>query len=159
MRREARAGLTLGKDVRTIHPQLMLKRGIAWLVSTAALAGCMQEGATAPSLVPDSGPGGSPAVRDRAMADVVERIAAASCDREQSCSTIGPGATFGSRQECQNTFRAKYGKELSVSSCPGGIDKGGVDDCLSSLEAGQCSGTADVISRAATCSTKSMCIR
>jgi hypothetical protein len=137
----------------------MLKHTLAWLASTVALAGCMQEGAAAPSVVPDSGPGGSPAVRDRAVADVVERIATSSCDREQSCSTIGPGATFGSRQECQNTFRAKYAKELSVSSCPGGIDKGGLDDCLSSLEAGQCSGTADVISRAATCSTKSMCIR
>jgi hypothetical protein len=151
--------LTLGTGVHTIYSQLMLNHGIAWLVSTVVLAGCMQEGTAAPSVVPDSGPGGSPQVREHAMTDVLDRIAKASCDREQSCSTIGPGATFGSLQECLNTFHVKYAKELSVGNCPGGIDKGGLEDCLSSLDAGQCSGTADSISRSATCSTKSICIK
>ena len=146
--------------VHTIYPQLMLKHRIAWLVSTVALAGCMQEGGpAAPSLVPDSGPGGSPEARDRAMAGVVDSIAKASCDREQSCNTIGPGATFGSMQECLSTFHAKYAKELSVGNCPGGIDKGGFDDCISSFEASQCSGPDEAITRTATCSTKSICIK
>jgi Family of unknown function (DUF6184) len=137
----------------------MLKHRMAWLVSTIALAGCMQEGAAAPSVVPDTAPGGSPEAREHAVAGVLDRIVKASCDREQSCSTIGPGATFGSLQECQNTFHAKYAKELSVGNCPGGIDDGGLKDCLTSLDAGQCSGPEDSITRSATCSTKSICIK
>jgi len=137
----------------------MLKHRVAWLASTFALAGCMQEGAAAPSVVPESGPGGSPDVRQHVIADVIDRIAKASCDREQSCNTIGPGATFGSTQECLSTFHAKYARELSAGNCPGGIDKGGLDDCISSFEASQCGGPDEAITRTATCSTKSLCIK
>jgi len=137
----------------------MIERRIAWMVTMVGLAGCMQEGAAAPSVVPDSGPAGSPQAREQAVAGVLDRITKATCDREQSCNTIGPGATFGSRQECQDTVRAKYARDLSVASCPGGMDKNALDDCLTSLDAGQCSGPGDSITRDASCSTKSICLR
>jgi hypothetical protein len=136
----------------------MIERRVAWMVSAVALAGCVQEG-TVPRIVPDSGPAGSPEARERAMGGVLDRIVKATCDREQSCNTIGPGATFGSRQECENDARGKYAKDLNVANCPGGIDQGGYEDCLTSLDSGQCSGPGDSITRGATCSTKSICVK
>lgn len=144
----------------------MRARRFAWGVAALAAAapigggGCVQEGVVAPSVaVPDSGPTSTTEAREHAVAGVVDRIARATCDREQSCNTIGPGATFGSLEDCRDTIRTKYAKELSASECPGGIDKSALDDCLGSLDSGQCSGPGDEITRAATCSTKSMCLK
>lgn len=134
---------------------------IALLVlAAAAFAGCAEEGPAggAHAVVPETASGPNDA-RERAVTAVVERIAGATCDREQSCNTIGPGATFASREDCMTAVRAKYGKDLSLSMCPGGIDSGPLDDCVKSLDAGQCSQPGDAITRSATCPVKAMCIK
>jgi len=133
---------------------------VAAFALVAALSGCVEEGPAGPrAAVPGTGATGSNEARSSAMAGVLDRISAATCDREQSCNTIGPGATFPSREVCVATIQDKYGKDLSVGMCPGGIDGAALDDCLKSLEAGQCSGTADTISRSASCPVKAMCIK
>lgn len=90
---------------------------------------------------------------------VVERLADATCQREQSCGTIGPGAYFGTREQCMATMRSKLLPKLNVSECPGGIDKDVVDSCITSFEASECAQPGDAITRNARCPTADLCLK
>jgi hypothetical protein len=90
---------------------------------------------------------------------VVEHIAEATCDREQSCGTIGPGAYFSSREVCMQSMREKLGPKLSFSMCPSGLDGAAVDSCVSSLRSTECTTPGDQITRSARCSVSDLCMK
>jgi hypothetical protein len=100
-----------------------------------------------------------PEVRDPAWAEALGGIADATCDREQSCGTIGPGGYFHSREECMATVRAKTERGVSAAQCHGGVDRDAYQRCLDSLEAGECDRPGDAITRAARCDAADLCIR
>jgi hypothetical protein len=132
---------------------------LALAVATLTIPSCAEERAGARAPLSGTDPAWPPAVRDPAWEEALGKIANATCDREQSCGTIGPGAYFKSREECLATVRDKTVRGVSQVDCPGGIDRGAFQSCLDSLEAGQCSAGADAITRSARCEASELCIR
>jgi hypothetical protein len=133
----------------------------AWLACLllAFVAACDDERPAPVTPAPLTDPQPQPLAQAAADTRVIERIADATCDREQSCGTIGPGAYFPSREECMLTLREKTRQTLNPSQCPGGIDQKSLDECLASLEANQCAQPGDAITRAAQCPARSLCIK
>jgi hypothetical protein len=122
-------------------------------------AACEDEGPHPRTPYPLTDP--QPQPRAQAAADfrVIERIANATCDREQSCGTIGPGGYFESREQCMKTMRDKLDVTLGVAQCPSGLDLKAVESCLASLEANECAQPGDAITRAARCPPADLCMR
>jgi hypothetical protein len=128
-------------------------------LAIALATGCEDEkvGPRVPAPLTDPQP--QPNAQAAADNRVIEKIAAATCDREQSCGTIGPSAYFPTREECLRTVREKNQKTLNPSQCPNGIEQKAVDACLASLDANQCAQPGDSIDRAARCPPKDLCIK
>ncbi|MGD0526416.1 MAG: DUF6184 family natural product biosynthesis lipoprotein [Polyangiaceae bacterium] len=123
-------------------------------------AACEQEGPPPPRTpYPLTDPQPQPNAQAAADFRVIEHIASATCDREQSCGTIGPGGYFESREQCMKTMRDKLDATLGVSQCPAGLDLKAVEACLSSLEANQCAQPGDAITRAARCPPAELCMK
>jgi hypothetical protein len=125
----------------------------------ALASACDDEGPHPKTPYPLTDPQPQPHAQSAADVRVVERIASATCDREQSCGTIGPGAYFETRELCMTTVRDKTNKALNASQCPGGIDLKAYESCLTSLEASQCAQPGDEITRAARCPTSDLCMK
>lgn len=131
-----------------------------FLFAGLALAcGCADETPAARTPIPGSVHQNPMPARVEAHRQAIARITTAICDREQSCGTIGPGAYFGSREECQRTVSEKYTKELGAEACPDGLDQGSLDACLGSIEATECVQPGDAITRSARCPTSSICMK
>ncbi len=123
----------------------------------ALLAACVEH-----SNVPVAGTAVSQAsAEDRARAwdAVVARIVDATCEREQSCGSVGPGAYFHSRAECAESIRVRTLRGLNPQSCPGGVDHGVLDECIESLRAGECGAAGDTVVRASRCDASDLCLR
>jgi hypothetical protein len=90
---------------------------------------------------------------------VVDRIAQAACDREDSCGTIGPGGYFKQREDCLTTMRAKFSRQINHLQCPGGVERGAFDDCISAFRANECAHPCDEITRSAHCSVTDLCLK
>jgi len=125
----------------------------------AVASGCADEGPHPRTPYPLTDPQPQPNAQAAADVRVVERIVAATCDREQSCGTIGPGAYFETRDLCMSSVRDKTSQALNASQCPGGIDVRAVQSCLTSLEASQCAQPGDAITRAARCPPADLCMK
>ena len=122
------------------------------------MSACAEDAVPARAL-PESGPSAALPAREAAVAGAIARITKATCDREESCNAVGPGATFGSRPACEGAVKVKYGRDLSTSMCPGGLDAEALGACLDSIEAGECSEPGDTVGRTGMCAIKSICIR
>jgi hypothetical protein len=133
--------------------------GLACLLLVAVSGGCDDERPAPQTPAPLTDPQPQPNAQAAADGRVVERISAATCDREASCGTIGPGADFKSREECMDVMREKTTRELNAVACPRGIDQKALDDCLASLVANQCAQPSDQINRSARCPARSLCLR
>jgi hypothetical protein len=94
-----------------------------------------------------------------ADAEVVERLAAARCDRSQSCDHIGPGANYRDRDDCMRQARDLVSRDLSAAKCPGGMGEVGVSRCVDSLHEGECDAPGEVYGRASHCELAMMCLR
>ena len=94
-----------------------------------------------------------------AQKGVVEKLAAARCDQEQSCNNIGSGAKFVSRAVCMDQLRGDIGNELNAYNCPHGLDSAAVDRCMMAIKGEACSTPFDTLSRRDKCRTSSMCIK
>jgi hypothetical protein len=129
------------------------------LLLVAFAGGCDDERPAPVTPTPLTDPQPQPLAQAAADTRVVERIAGATCDREQSCGTIGPGAYFASREECMRTLRDKTSESLNPSRCPGGINQRQLDVCLASLDANQCAQPGEAITRAAQCPARALCIK
>ncbi|HEX3345893.1 MAG TPA: DUF6184 family natural product biosynthesis lipoprotein, partial [Polyangiaceae bacterium] len=131
---------------------------LACLILFAA-SGCDDEGPPARTLYPLTDPQPQPRAQAAADARLVERLATATCDREQSCGTIGPGAYFETREQCLRSVRDQSGATFNATACPAGIDLKAFESCLASLEATQCAQPGDAITRAARCPASEMCLK
>jgi hypothetical protein len=125
----------------------------------AVASGCDDEGPQPRTPYPLTDPQPQPHGQAAADARIVERIANATCDREQSCGTIGPGAYFETRDLCLKSVREKTGLALNAVACPAGIDLKAFQSCITSLEASQCAQPGDEITRAARCPPADLCMR
>jgi hypothetical protein len=125
----------------------------------AVTAGCDDEGPQPRTPYPLTDPQPQPRAQAAADGRIVERIAEATCDREQSCGTIGPGAYFETRDLCLKSVREKTSGTLNAVQCPGGIDLKAFQSCLTSLEASQCAQPGDAITRAARCPPADLCLK
>jgi Family of unknown function (DUF6184) len=90
---------------------------------------------------------------------LVERLSEATCDREQSCGTVGPGAYFKTREECLGTVRTKLNSQLNPGMCPLGLERHTFEDCVASLAATQCTQPGDEITRSARCPMSDLCMK
>jgi hypothetical protein len=144
--------------IRLVFSTWMRPTSLACLL-LAFTGGCDDEGPPPVAPAPLTDPQPQPRAQAAADERVIERIADATCDREQSCNTIGPGAYFASREECMNTVREKTRQTLSPTQCPGGILQKALDNCLASLVANQCAQPGDEITRAAQCPARLLCIK
>jgi hypothetical protein len=94
------------------------------LLFALAVAGC--GGVTNPQIV----------ARDQATT--------ASCDWYQSCSQIGPGLTYETRQSCETQVRAHWDQTWPPASCDSKINQSQLSICLSAIHATQCGNILDI---------------
>jgi len=97
--------------------------------------------------------------QNRADNAVVNELATAQCDREQACSNIGNGAKYVSREVCMEQIRGNTANDLNAYNCPGGIDRHGLNQCLSAIKGEECNHPLDTISRVDKCRTGALCIK
>lgn len=90
---------------------------------------------------------------------IVDQLASARCDQEQSCKNIGPGAKFASRDVCTDQLRGAIGNDLNTYQCPGGLDHAALDRCMSAIKTEECNHPFDTIKRFDKCSTGSLCLK
>jgi len=135
-----------------------LAAGITGLAAVLAglAAGCAEGGTR--NVVIETAPTTPAELRAQGWEKTTARIANATCDREQSCGTIGPGAFFKSREECFALFHDRTAKGVNQGACPGGVSSAGLDACLSSLAASECSQPGDAITRTAKCDPVDLCV-
>jgi hypothetical protein len=131
-----------------------MKTAIFALALPAIFLGCDPENVT-----PKVPVAGTEVEVPGADAAVVDRIAQAACDREESCGTIGPGGYFKEREECLTTMRAKFSRQINHQQCPAGIERGAFDDCISAFRANECAQPGEEITRSAHCSVSDLCMK
>lgn len=91
--------------------------------------------------------------------DAVERIGAARCAREVSCSNIGPDKHFANGEQCLREVRSEMYAELNGSACPNGIDNKELDTCLDAIRGESCTNPIDMIGRSTRCRTGTLCLK
>jgi hypothetical protein len=136
-----------------------MKRLLFACLVLAVTSACEDEGPQPRTPYPLTDPQPQPHAQAAADTRIAERIATATCDREQSCGTIGPGAYFETRELCMASVRDKTNATLNVSQCPSGIDLKAFEACLTAFQASQCTQPGDAITRAARCSTSDLCMK
>jgi hypothetical protein len=94
-----------------------------------------------------------------AYQDVVERISAARCDREESCNRVGPGTTYEDRSDCMRYSRRIVSREVNPASCPGGVGAIGLERCVRSLIEGECDMPGQIEGRASDCHVRLLCMQ
>ncbi len=123
----------------------------------AACAGSNQEtAARGTSAEPQTGVTNAQNGADSA---VVDRLATARCDREQTCNNIGAAAKYASRDVCMNQMRGSLANDLNGYNCPRGIDRAQLDSCMSSIKSEECSHPLDTLSRIDKCRTTALCMK
>ncbi len=90
---------------------------------------------------------------------VVDKLSAARCDREQSCSNVGAGQKYASRTVCMDQMRGGLANDLNAYECPRGIDEAQLGDCVTAIRAEECSHPFDTISRMEKCRTGALCMK
>ena len=92
-------------------------------------------------------------------ASIVDRLASARCDREQSCDNIGDGRKYASRRICMEQLRGRIGNDLNSYQCPGGIDDAAVTHCVAAIDEEQCGAhPIEALTRIDKCRSGAMCI-
>lgn len=89
----------------------------------------------------------------------VDRITAARCAREVTCSNLGPDKHFTSNDNCVSQVRGNLSKELNANECPDGIDAKQVDECLEKIRNESCTNPLSTVERLAECRTSAMCLK
>jgi hypothetical protein len=124
--------------------------GATLLLLTGALfIGCERGYESEPVLTPAAGT--TPAA-ERA----IDAIAAARCDHEQRCNSIGPTAQYMTREHCMNVMRADGYDELGV--CRLGIDQREIQSCLAEIADQDCGDPIDRLERMAACRSGKLCM-
>ena len=89
----------------------------------------------------------------------VDRITAARCAREVTCSNIGPDRHFTTGDKCVSEVKARLDSDLGPNDCPDGIDAKQVDECLDAIRKESCTNPMSTVARLAECRTSSLCVK
>jgi hypothetical protein len=96
----------------------------------------------------------------RADTNIVEQLAIARCDHEQSCNNVGvPHAKYATRSACLASMRSDMKPDLNSYDCPGGIDQRGLDRCLAAINDEGCGRPLDTLSRFDRCRASNLCLK
>ena len=90
---------------------------------------------------------------------VVDRLAAARCDQEQSCKNVGPGAKYASPSVCTEQLHGSIANDLNEYNCPRGLDSEGVDRCMAAIKSEECNHPFDTLMRYDKCRTGALCMK
>jgi hypothetical protein len=90
---------------------------------------------------------------------IVDKLATARCDQEQSCKNIGPGAKFASRDVCMDQLRGSIGNDLNAYDCPRGLDSEALNRCMAAIQSEECSHPFDTLTRFDKCRTGAICMK
>jgi hypothetical protein len=86
-----------------------------------------------------------------------DEIAAARCDREQSCNNVGADRKYSTHDVCVAQLRAENQNDLTNASCPNGISSRAVEKCLADIRGEQCDHPLDTLERLRACARSSLC--
>ena len=91
---------------------------------------------------------------------VVDRLANARCDREQTCDNVGDGRRYASRHVCLEQQKGTIANDLNSYQCPRGIDGAAVQQCLSAIGAEECGAhPVEAVTRMDRCRNGAMCMK
>ncbi|MGH7297630.1 MAG: DUF6184 family natural product biosynthesis lipoprotein [Polyangiaceae bacterium] len=101
---------------------------------------------------------GATNVQPGSATSVVETLAEARCDREQTCGNVGDGKKYASRNVCMDQQRGGIANDLNPYQCPGGIDEAAVQGCLTAVSVEECGvHPLEAITRMEKCRKGAMC--
>ena len=113
-------------------------------IGEGAGAATSETGASTPSA------GGPPS-------EAVARLARARCDRETSCTRVGPGRAWATQDSCVAKQRERVGAAVSAMSCPHGIDNVQLGTCLNALRGQACADRRGDLALLPDCATNALC--
>ncbi len=87
----------------------------------------------------------------------VESITEARCARESRCDNIGGDKKYSSMEDCAARIRDDWRGDLDSRSCPGGVNRSQLDECLKGIRSEDCSNPFDTLERVAACTTGQIC--
>jgi hypothetical protein len=87
----------------------------------------------------------------------IDELAAARCDREQTCNNVGNGRSYATRDVCVGKLRADGQNDFTNASCPNGISRLALDKCLADIRGERCDHPLDTLSRLNSCARASLC--
>ena len=89
--------------------------------------------------------------------EVVAKITAARCAREQKCGNIGAGKDYASAAACETEIGKEWREELNAYECPGGIVTKEFEECLAEIRTEDCASPFDTLERVVACRSSDMC--
>ena len=89
----------------------------------------------------------------------IDRIVAARCAREVTCSNLGPDKHYATGDNCIREVRTKLNDEIRPSECPRGIDAKELDECLDAIRSESCTNAVETVARLAHCRAGSLCLK
>jgi hypothetical protein len=101
--------------------------------------------------------GGGPSAAQQSIDSAVERITNARCERESRCGNVGAGKDYDTHEKCLTVMRGKSAEGLPLSKCKGGIDQGGLSDCLTQIQNQKCGDPITAFTRATACRVSELC--
>ena len=90
---------------------------------------------------------------------IVDQLAVARCEREQSCGNVGGGRRYVSRDVCVDRMLGELGNDLNAHECPLGIDRGALDSCTSAIRAEGCGDGVAILNRSRQCRAGALCLK
>jgi len=97
----------------------------------------------------------------------IDRIVAARCAREVTCSNLGPDKRYTNGESCLREVRTKLHDEMKPSDCGRGINARELDECLDAIRNESCTNAIAVagatvnetIGRLAQCRGGELCLK
>ena len=95
--------------------------------------------------------------RESESGSAVESITEARCARESRCDNVGPDLKYSSMEDCAARIRDDWRGDLDARSCPAGVNRAQLDECLNEIRAEECSSPFDTLERVAACTAGQIC--
>ena len=130
---------------------------------SAAVAACNRDQNGVPSKDPDqqdrSGSATLTSSSFTTRESAVDRITAARCAREVTCSNIGADKHFATNDKCVTEVKSNLDSELGPNECPDGLDARQVDECLDAIRGESCTNPMSTVMRLGQCRTGGLCLK
>ncbi|NUP13962.1 MAG: hypothetical protein HOW73_48630 [Polyangiaceae bacterium] len=76
----------------------------------------------------------------------IEKVAKATCDRQEECGEIGETKRFSSRQHCLSTTREELTRDLGRDEdCKNGVSNEDLGECLTEVRDAKCEGVRSML--------------